>query len=301
MVYLLNHPVDKQYTVSSLGRYSFSWVNGLLSLAKVNKGLDLKDLPCLHLGVRSHYLHDRLLNKIQNQDRLWKTLLSAYYSEVLFQTALSILHSVLTFAPSVAMYKFLQLLEERSEGEAVNNEAWAWIVGLGSSLIIMNSVETWLFWIVWARFGALLRSGLSASIVTKATRRKDVKFALQNKGATAKSRNGSSISSVIGDQNDKGMEDDDEDMQKSRQAQINLVAIDTKRVSDFATFWYLFPETIVRIVVSVWFLVVLIGWTALLAGFGVFVLVLPLNVYASQAYSKTQGELMTVRDSKMVG
>ena len=46
------------------------------------------------------------------------------------------------------MYKFLQLLEERAEGEAVNSQAWAWIVGLGLSLLALNSIETWLFWVV---------------------------------------------------------------------------------------------------------------------------------------------------------
>ena len=141
----------------------------------------------------------------------------------------------------------------------------------------------------------MLRSGLSALIVTKATRRKDVKAVAGNEGTAAKSTPGTSSASLDGDG-----EADKEDMQKGRQAQINLVGIDTKRVSDFATFWYLFPETIVRLLVSVWFLVTLIGWAALLAGFGVFVLVLPLNIYASKAYSKSQGELMTLRDKKMV-
>lgn len=132
-------------------------------------------------------------------------------------------------------------------------------------------------------------------IVTKATRRKDVKGVAQHKNTGANSTPGTSNGSLNGDD-----EADEEDMQKGRQAQINLVGIDTKRVSDFATFWYLFPETIVRLFVSVWFLVTLIGWAALLAGFGVFILVLPLNIYASKGYSKAQGELMTLRDNKMV-
>ena len=146
-----------------------------------------------------------------------------------------------------------------------------------------------------ARLGAVLRSGLSALIVTKATRRKDVKGVARNKSTTASSTPGTSKVSLDGDS-----EADEENMQKGRQAQINLIGIDTKRVSDFATFWYLFPETIVRLFVSVWFLVTLIGWAALLAGFAVFVLVLPLNIYTSKAYSKAQGDLMTLRDNKMV-
>lgn len=147
MVYFLGHPVDKQYTVSAFSRYTFGWINSLLSFAKVNKGLDLKDLPYLHLDVRSAHLHEQF-NQMETTDRLWKTLLAAHYPEALFQTVLSTVHGILLFAPSLAMYKFLELLEHRSEGEAVSNDAWAWIIGLGASIIITNSLETWLLWIV---------------------------------------------------------------------------------------------------------------------------------------------------------
>lgn len=44
----------------------------------------------------------------------------------------------------------------------------------------------------------------------------------------------------------------------------------------------------------------MIGWIAVLSGFAVFVITLPLNIYASRIYAKTQGELMTLRDQKMV-
>ena len=298
LVYFLGHAVDKEYTVSALGRYSFSWVNSLLSFAKAKQGLDMKDLPCLGLGVRSAQLHHQF-NRLGKRDRLWKILLTAHYREALYQTCLSTIHGVLSFVPSIVMYKFLRLLEERSEGEAVNVEAWAWIFGLGSSIIVTNSIESWLFWVVWARLGALIRSELSALIVAKATRRKDVKIAAGSKISVAKPNTGTD-STIVEEYNNKETEADEEEAQKSRQAQINLVGVDTKRVSDFATFWYLFPATAVRLIVSISILATLIGWAALLAGLAVFVLVLPLNIYASRAYTKAQGELMTLRDQKMV-
>lgn len=146
----------------------------------------------------------------------------------------------------------------------------------------------------------MIRSELSAFIVAKATRRKDVKSHAKTGTATTTSGNRSTNDAILGDHTGKPIDEDDEDAQKSRQAQINLVGVDTKRVADFATFWFLYPATVVRLIVSVWILETLIGWAALLAGLGVFVLVLPVNVYASSAYTKTQGELMTLRDQKMV-
>ena len=71
-------------------------------------------------------------------------------------------------------------------------------------------------------------------------------------------------------------------------------------MADFTTFYYLFPMTASKFLVSVVFLVRLIGWKALLAGIAVFIISLPLNIYTSKAYADTQGELMNLRDRKMV-
>lgn len=51
--------------------------------------------------------------------------------------------------------------------------------------------------------------------------------------------------------------------------------------------------------IAVIFLVKLIGWESLLAGIAVFVVLLPINIYASKQYSDAQDELMKVRDQKM--
>lgn len=76
--------------------------------------------------------------------------------------------------------------------------------------------------------------------------------------------------------------------------------MDAKRVSDFAVLYYLFPQTIITLTVSVAFLIILIGWKSLLAGLSVFAIALPLNIYVSRRYSDAQGFLMKVRDQKMV-
>ena len=52
--------------------------------------------------------------------------------------------------------------------------------------------------------------------------------------------------------------------------------------------------------VSVAFLIKLIGWKSLLAGLSVFAAVLPLNIYTSKRFSDAQGDLMKIRDQKMV-
>ena len=177
--------------------------------------------------------------------------------------------------------------------------------------------------------GAPLRSELSAMIFTKATRRKDVKHTSKVRTSEAPTIGmaqvlelNDPISEPRRDQfvaeDAKEEQDDVEDMQKTRQATINLIGkarglrslrllmclletgVDTKRVADFTSCYYLFPSNATKLLVSILFLIELIGWKALLAGLAVFVISLPLNIYASKTYADTQGELMTVRDRKMV-
>ena len=76
--------------------------------------------------------------------------------------------------------------------------------------------------------------------------------------------------------------------------------MDAKRVAEFAVFYYQFPQTFVTLTVSIVFLIKLIGWKSLLAGLAVIAIAMPLNIYTSNRYSDAQGELMKVRDEKMV-
>ncbi len=146
-VYLQGHAVDRQYSSSLAGRWTFSWANRLLLFAKSNNGLELNDLPQLHLAMRSQHLHEDV-NRIKPRDQLWKTLLLAHHVEMIHQTLLTVLQSAAQFLPTYALYRFLELLEQRSEGQSIGGIGWAWISSLGFTLILISSIETWLFWIL---------------------------------------------------------------------------------------------------------------------------------------------------------
>jgi hypothetical protein len=93
-------------------------------------------------------------------------------------------------------------------------------------------------------------------------------------------------------------EDDAE--QESKQSTINLIAIDSMRVSEFCIFNNFFLGGIFELAISVTFLLKLIGWKALLAGLTAFALTAPLNIYMTKKYSTAQNALMRIRDEKMV-
>ncbi|KAK7742432.1 hypothetical protein SLS62_010740 [Diatrype stigma] len=196
------------------------------------------------------------------------------------------------------------LLERRQKDKPVGAEAWMWVVLIAIAIISQSWFESYVYWMSWAHLAIPIRAQLSSLIFRKAMRRKDVKETSKKKpasGSTEPTMNG-----VVGEgdnadrpETEESEEDDSEDIKKSKQSTVNLIGVDAKRVSDFASFNNYFPGSVFKLIVSLTFLVNLLGWKALLAGFGTMVVVLPVNIFFSRRYSDAQDRLMKVRDEKM--
>jgi hypothetical protein len=185
-----------------------------------------------------------------------------------------------------------------------------------------------MFWISWANLGIPIRAQLSAVVFEKSMRRKNVKTANKSekkvksgesadasKDNAANGQNGPTettplIDTKLGadkikDKKKDNKEEEEEDSgddptgQKSRQAVINLIGVDAKRVSDFAMFQFLFPNCAAKLIVAVWFLIVIIGWIPLGVGFLTWVIIIPINTHFAKKYSAAQDRLMKVRDQKL--
>ncbi|RYP45761.1 hypothetical protein DL768_007937 [Monosporascus sp. mg162] len=176
--------------------------------------------------------------------------------------------------------------------------------GLGVAILAQSWVESWVFWTSWAHLCIPIRAQLSSLIFQKSMRRKDVKEATKKKTASGSTEPAIGESAWERDNSDRPEteeteEDDAEKIKKSKQSTVNLIGVDAKRVSDFASFNNYFPGAVFKLIVSLTFLVNLLGWKALLAGFATMVVLLPVNIYFSKRYSDAQDRLMKVRDEKM--
>ncbi|KAL9596849.1 MAG: hypothetical protein Q9219_005519 [cf. Caloplaca sp. 3 TL-2023] len=309
LVYFSGHVVDKEFSASTLSRWTFAWIDELLTFAKLNQGLDMVHLPQLNLRVRSGHLERSFLGK-KKTNILWKDLLRLHWLDLTGQSLLAISQGIIQFMPQLAMYKLLELLESRSKGQAVSGQAWNWVIGLGLSIIVSAWVEAFMHWIIWARLGSPVRSELSALIFSKSTRRKDVKghqkeivkdtFQVEGRMDIANDEPDSQVPTRRDNPGPVSFNgEEDEEDQKSRQSVINLIGIDAKRVSDFVNCHWIFSQTVAKLGASIFFLVKLIGWQSLLAGFAFSALSLPFNVWASRTYSSIQTGLMKARDQKM--
>ncbi|WEW59244.1 hypothetical protein PRK78_004713 [Emydomyces testavorans] len=280
--------VDRQNTASFLGRISFDWADSLLRYAIKNQGLDVGDLPELNHATRSETLLKSFEKSRKKGQKLWQTLAHEYSTALILQFVLVTIASVLSFSPQIALLGILRSLEARSSGSWNPVVTWLWVFALGGLILVQTMFEAWLFWFVYYKLAIPVYEQISAVVFAKSLRRKDVK------GSQKSNDESSKMNANVADD-----DDDDEDSQKTRQATINLVAIDAKRISDFAAFNYIIVGTFIKLSVAFVFLLRLIGWRSLCAGVLVVLIVTPLNVLTARKYSAAQTSLMKFRDQKM--
>jgi ABC-type multidrug transport system fused ATPase/permease subunit len=294
-------PVDNEFTTSAISRYSFAWGGPILAYTRQHKGLDFEDLPRVSQYLRANFLQSTF-NDSKGKVPLWRQIIWYFRWPFIQQFVLIATIGVTQFGPQFAMYNLLKLLEVRAEGAQVSMMAWVWVIGLGLFMIGTSLLESWLFWIVWSRLGIPIRALLSTLVFMKSTRRKDVKGVQKSDADVAINKDSGpkrEDTAVKKDDKKKEDEEEDDDVTKSRQSTINLVGVDSKRVSDFSSYAYIFTGVAVKLTVSLSFIYVLIGWKSLLAGLFAFALSIPLNIWLSKRYNKGQSDLMKLRDEKM--
>lgn len=295
-VFYKGEPVDGMYTTSALSRFSFAWPSSILNLAARKKDLDLADLT-----RPDHFTRAASVSadwKKQNTKRpLWWALILAHKKALALQWFLTLVTSVLNFAPQWVILQLLKFLEKRQPGSSHGFDAWIWVIWLGVAIIAQSWVESYLFWLSYSDLHIPIRAQLSTLIFEKSMRRKDVKGAGKAKKKGQDELAGDSPTSE--EPEGEVEEDDSEELKKSKQSTVNLIGVDGKRVSDFAAFQNLFPGSLFKLIVSLTFLISLLGWKALLAGFSAMLAIMPVNIYFSKRYAAAQDRLMKVRDEKM--
>lgn len=194
-VFLDGKPVDGMYTVSALGRYSFTWVEHLLKLSRQNHRLNLDDLPKMDHYTRSKDLSESWATK-KHTRRLWLETLLEHKFAFGLQWLLTAFTSCTNFAPQFCLLHILQILELRDAGKAITSDAWIWVLALCLATLVAGFVEAWLFWISWSQLGIPIRAQLSALIFQKSMRRKDVKGA-SKAAKSAEAANPSDIANVL--------------------------------------------------------------------------------------------------------
>lgn len=275
-VYKDGRMVDRQYTISLWGRYSYSWATPIiLQATKQEKPLDPNDFAELPFGIRAQTLTARF-ERVRGCKKLWKTLFMAHRGSIVLQMSLAIASSALSFTPQMALYGILRSLEQEN-GESRNYllHSGLRVLLLGGLMFLTSVTDVWLLWVIYSRVGIPIYEQLCGVLFQTAMQGHDVKHT-------------SAISPEVDDTPGKGI-----------QNIINLASVDARRIADFAAFSYLIPTCVIKCGVAFTLLIGLIGWQSLLAGLAVLAVFLSGNIYIAKQFGRAQVNLMKSRDRKV--
>ncbi|KAL6919458.1 hypothetical protein FSST1_003484 [Fusarium sambucinum] len=291
-VFVEDLKVDGQWTVSAFNRYTWSWISPLLRVATQKNDLDASDVPYPDRTLRAAGLkEDWFVSKPQNS--LFRSVLWAYKGPFFFQFSITTVRNLLALLPFWAMLRVINILEQRDIGlsGSSNLELWVLVFAMAGFNLLDAWVEGWAFWYSFACIALPIRSQLSTLIFEKSLRRKNVKSAEKSKESDA--------SRETPDKKKEDESDEGSSVLKSRQAIINLVGVDTLRVSSYTGYQFLIFNSIFKLFFFSFFLVRLIGWVPFIAGFFAWGLTLPANTYFSKELLGRSDKLMKLRDEKL--
>ncbi len=318
-VYYEGELVDRMYTTSAYGRFTYSWPTDIMNLSVKKKTLDLLDMPRPNHMTRSGDVSAEWKTNGYPIQRLWLSIIRAHSYAFALQWVLTFVGSIMNFAPQWVVLHLLRILEKRRPGETFGPDVWVWVLWLGVAIVSQcvrplllsffffipyfpatnkqQLIDSYVFWLSWAELTIPIRAQLSALIFEKAMRRKDVKQSRKKApDATAAATEDASETPKTDEDED---EDDIESAKKTKQGTVNLIGVDGKRVSDFCAYQNMFPDSLFKLIISLAFLISLLGWMPLAAGFLSMIVIIPFNIYFSKRYSDAQDKLMKLRDEKL--
>ncbi|KAK1750100.1 ATP-dependent bile acid permease [Echria macrotheca] len=291
-VFFQGQLVDRIRTDNIFRRLTFGWASNLMSTAAEKGDLEMKDLPYLDSRLRAE---NASLTWEANKNRfsLPVFLLRTYGWRTFAQCMIAIVNACVSYLPWWITLRLLEVLEKRAAGEPTTNAVWLLLVWLALSKLAGAILESMLFWALSYELQIPMRSQLSTIIYEKSLRRKNI-------AAISKKREEQNGTATPEGGADKKPKDDDKDAsQKSRQAVINLVGVDADRVAMLNMVAYMVPVIILRLTISIRFLVFLLGWIPLVLGFSSVLLTMPVNFIFSKLLFTADQKLMTIRDEKL--
>ena len=289
--------VEQQRKVSVFSRIVFNWPTPILDLAQ-SRQLDITDLPSMDSKARSKDRHEAFM-ALRYGRKLWQRIFFAHWPQFISSWIIVLLQSMVSFIPRLAMLNLLQILERRARADKEYYlEAWFWVALLAVASIVSTVLDTQMTWTMWSNIGVPIRAELSALIFSKAMKKKDSKEPpkIEKPPVDGKTQpNGEAGKPKDTKKSDKGKDSNP----RSEQGTINLIAVDTMRISQMAAFTLYLWMIAFKFILAVAFLWALIGWQSTLVGLATNVICLPLNAYCAKRYSNSQAKLMEARDKKL--
>ncbi|KAI9711688.1 MAG: hypothetical protein M1828_001799 [Chrysothrix sp. TS-e1954] len=295
-------PPAREPLASVFSIATFSWVDKIVWTG-YKKTLELSDVWNLApqdkaAAVLSDYRQMRKTSALA-----WH-LLKHFRAGLLHQAAWACFSGLLTFAPTLLLRSILQYVE--NPYEIPRSSAWFFVILLfvaGCSSALADGMALW----IGRKTCIRLRSIIVGEIYAKALKRKtgSTNDKVLGKETSSESRE-TWLQWVKRFGRKKSAEKDadestpDEDSsQVTSGAIINLMAVDSFKVADISAYLhFLWASTPVQAVIAIVLLYQILGFSSI-AGIGMMILLLPVNLYISAKFASAQKKILAATDARI--
>lgn len=286
---------------------TFGWVDSIVwtGYKKTYELTDVWNLPA----------KDKAAAVISNYRQVKKTTTLAYHLLKVFKRGLLIqagwaaVSGCLTFAPTLLLKAILEYIE--TPEYTPRNAAWFYVILLfvsGSLSALADGQALWLGRKICIR----LRAVIIGEIYAKALKRRAAAGTDKVLGEEKKKKeedaepNGLKRMFTFGkkkDKKDSSKKDESKkpgsDAQVTTGAIINLMAVDAFKVSEICAYLhFLWANTPVQVVVAVYLLYRILGYSSI-AGIGMMIILLPINMYVAKQFSRIQKLILAATDARI--
>ncbi|THC96422.1 hypothetical protein EYZ11_004119 [Aspergillus tanneri] len=285
--------------------YGLQW---LFTVFVFRQTLELEDVWNLTKSQKAATVLEDFHRKQYKGSLTWK-LLRYFTGTLLMQGAWTAFSSFFTYLPTILLRSILQYVENPRSTTA--NAAWLYAILLFCSGAIQGIADGQALFI-GRKLGVKLRAIIIGEIYAKALRRKagasvestqkkaDDSFTdNKKKGIFSFGRKKKATTDPETSRGDKRSEAEDETHLANVGTIINLMAIDSFKVSEVGAYLhFLWASVPVQIIIAVTLLYRLLGFSSF-AGIIIMVLMMPVNIFIARQFTKLQNRILKGTDARI--
>lgn len=304
----------REPTASVFSLATFSWVDPIVWTG-YKKTYELSDVWNLAPKDKAAAVIDNY-RQVKRTSQLAYHLLGYFKRGLLIQAGWAAISGFLTFAPTLLLKAILEYVE--APDLTPQNAAWFYVLLLFVSGCLSALADGQALWI-GRKICIRLRAVIIGEIYAKALKRraasttekvlgeekkkpddddKDIKQGTIKRMMTW-GRKKKKTPTEGPKQNDEDNAKPDSDAQVTTGAIINLMAVDAFKVSEICAYLhFLWANTPVQVAVAVILLYRILGYSSI-AGIGMMVILLPINMYVASQFSKIQKLILAATDARI--
>ncbi|KAK2756549.1 hypothetical protein FQN54_005442 [Arachnomyces sp. PD_36] len=285
---------SREPTASIISLASFSWLDRLV-WDGYKKPLEISNVWNLQIKQQAASVLMDFRQTRKTSALAWR-LLRYFDRTLLIQGAWTIFSNLFTFLPTWLLRNILRYVEDPRSTPA--NAAWFYVVLLFVSAAIQAVCDGQGLWI-GRKLSVKLRAIIIGEIYAKALRRKASATPKSSKEVDDKDKPQAANATKKTDENAADSKDKEDDSQANIGTIINLMAIDSFKVSEVSAYLhFLWAAVPVQIIMAITLLYKILGFSSL-AGIVLMILILPMNVLIARQFQKAQNKILAGTDARI--